>query len=93
VTSDTGFLLDMLERPDDPAPRLVLADWLEEHGQDDLAFCVRGACGVVAHPVKGGGWFAGLAFPAAARDAVRACLGYPALTARLARLAFRRAAV
>jgi uncharacterized protein (TIGR02996 family) len=93
MNSDIGFLLGMLECPGDPAPRLALADWLEERGQDDLAICVRGACGVVAHPVKGGGWFAGLAFPAGAHDAVRACPGYPDLTARLARLAFRRAAV
>jgi uncharacterized protein (TIGR02996 family) len=26
-----GLLADVLENPDEPAPRLILADWLEEH--------------------------------------------------------------
>src|SRR5262245_48502857 len=29
-----AFLADMKEHPDDPTPRLVLADWLEEHGDE-----------------------------------------------------------
>jgi len=29
------------ESPDDPLPRQVLADWLDEHGRGDLAECVR----------------------------------------------------
>src|SRR5262249_51144151 len=27
-----AFLQDIKENPDDDAPRLILADWLEEHG-------------------------------------------------------------
>ena len=30
MTRDEAFLADILEHPDDDAPRLVYADWLEE---------------------------------------------------------------
>ena len=30
-----GFLEDICEHPDDDAPRLVLADWLEDHGDEE----------------------------------------------------------
>ena len=29
-----AFLQDILEHPDDDAPRLIYADWLEEHGKE-----------------------------------------------------------
>ena len=29
------------ENPLDPAPRLILSDWLEDHGEDDVARCLR----------------------------------------------------
>src|SRR4051794_39898450 len=29
-----GLLDDVIENPDDDTPRLVMADWLEEHGDD-----------------------------------------------------------
>jgi uncharacterized protein (TIGR02996 family) len=32
------------ESPADDAPRLVLADWLDEHGEEDLAAIVRCCC-------------------------------------------------
>src|SRR5262245_48641373 len=32
MSSDRAFLADILANPDDDAPRLVYADWLEEHG-------------------------------------------------------------
>ena len=32
-----GFMADILKRPDDDTPRLVLADWLDEHGDPDRA--------------------------------------------------------
>src|SRR5262249_28074934 len=38
------FLADILERPDDDVPRLVYADWLEEHGQPERAEFIRVQC-------------------------------------------------
>src|SRR5690242_12437796 len=32
MTRDQAFLHALLDRPEDDAPRLVYADWLEEHG-------------------------------------------------------------
>ena len=32
-----AFLEDVLARPEDPAVKLVFADWLEENGRPDLA--------------------------------------------------------
>jgi uncharacterized protein (TIGR02996 family) len=32
VNHQDAFFQDILEHPDDPAPRLIYADWLEEHG-------------------------------------------------------------
>jgi uncharacterized protein (TIGR02996 family) len=39
--SELAFLQDVCERPDDDAPRLIYADWLEEHGQQGQATLVR----------------------------------------------------
>ena len=36
-----GLLQDILANPDDDAPRLVYADWLEEHGEADRAEFIR----------------------------------------------------
>ncbi len=36
-----GLLQDILDRPDDDAPRLVYADWLDEHGDPDRAEFIR----------------------------------------------------
>jgi uncharacterized protein (TIGR02996 family) len=36
-----AFLATVLEHPDDDAPRLVFADWLEEHGESDRAEFIR----------------------------------------------------
>jgi uncharacterized protein (TIGR02996 family) len=38
---DDAFLEDIREHPDDDAPRLVYADWLDEHGQPDRAEFIR----------------------------------------------------
>jgi uncharacterized protein (TIGR02996 family) len=38
---DKGFLADILANPRDDAPRLVFADWLEEHGQAERAEFIR----------------------------------------------------
>ena len=32
MSYERGFLLDIEAHPEDPTPRLILADWLEEHG-------------------------------------------------------------
>src|SRR4051794_28757608 len=32
---DKGLLADILENPDDDAPRLIYADWLDEHARDE----------------------------------------------------------
>jgi uncharacterized protein (TIGR02996 family) len=36
-----GLLADILEHPDDDAPRLIYADWLDEHGQPERAEFIR----------------------------------------------------
>ena len=36
-----SFLEYILAHPDEDAPRLVLADWLEEHGEDARAEFIR----------------------------------------------------
>src|SRR5436309_2065212 len=41
MTDDDGLLRAILAAPDDDAPRLVYADWLDEHGDPDRATFVR----------------------------------------------------
>jgi uncharacterized protein (TIGR02996 family) len=41
VSDADGLLQDILANPDDDAPRLVYADWLEEHGDADRAEFIR----------------------------------------------------
>jgi uncharacterized protein (TIGR02996 family) len=36
-----ALLAEILANPDDDTPRLVLADWLEEHGATDRASLIR----------------------------------------------------
>src|SRR6266404_2275885 len=36
-----AFLQDILEKPDDDLPRLIYADWLDEHGDPDRAEFIR----------------------------------------------------
>src|SRR5262249_3163249 len=36
----------MRERPDDDLPRLIFADWLDEHGQSERAEFIRLQCAV-----------------------------------------------
>jgi uncharacterized protein (TIGR02996 family) len=44
MTSDESFLAAIIESPDDDSPRLIYADWLEDHGQPDRAEFIRVAC-------------------------------------------------
>jgi uncharacterized protein (TIGR02996 family) len=48
MTEKDAFLADILEHPDDDAPRLVYADWLDDHGDADRAEFIRAQCGDVA---------------------------------------------
>ena len=36
-----AFLRDVIENPDDDAPRLIFADWLEDHGDPERAEFIR----------------------------------------------------
>src|SRR5947209_2048638 len=40
-TDRDALLADIRANPDDATPRLVFADWLEEHGETDFAKFIR----------------------------------------------------
>ena len=44
MTADEPFRRTIWERPDDDAPRLVYADWLEEHDDPERAEFIRLQC-------------------------------------------------
>jgi uncharacterized protein (TIGR02996 family) len=44
MSTDEAFLRDICEHPDDEAPRLVYADWLDEHGDEARAEFIRVEC-------------------------------------------------
>jgi uncharacterized protein (TIGR02996 family) len=44
VTPDDAFLADIIANADDDAPRLVYADWLDDHGQPERAAFIRVQC-------------------------------------------------
>jgi uncharacterized protein (TIGR02996 family) len=44
MTHDEAFLQAIREAPDDDGPRLVYADWLDEHGQAERAEFIRVQC-------------------------------------------------
>ena len=41
MSSDTGLLKDICANPDDDTPRLVYADWLDDHGDAEGAEFIR----------------------------------------------------
>jgi uncharacterized protein (TIGR02996 family) len=41
MTPDDAFLADIIQSPDDDGPRLIYADWLDDHGQADRADFIR----------------------------------------------------
>lgn len=45
MTEKDAFVADILERPEENAPRLVFADWLEDHDEPDRAAFIRAQCG------------------------------------------------
>jgi uncharacterized protein (TIGR02996 family) len=44
MNHDAAFLASIIESPDEDAPRLIYADWLEEHGQGERADFIRVQC-------------------------------------------------
>lgn len=44
MTYEEAFIQAIRETPDDDTPRLIYADWLEEHGQADRAEFIRVQC-------------------------------------------------
>src|SRR5262245_34763715 len=44
MPEDEALMQAILDSPEDDAPRLVLADWLEEHGEPDRAAFIRVQC-------------------------------------------------
>jgi uncharacterized protein (TIGR02996 family) len=56
MTHDEAFLADICERPDSDAPRLIYADWLDEHGGPDgaaRAELIRLQCALARQPEEG----------------------------------------
>lgn len=49
MSTDSGFLQDVQQDPDNDAPRLIYADWLEENGNSERAELIRLQC-ERAHP-------------------------------------------
>src|SRR5262245_38802039 len=43
-THRDAFLRAIAETPDDDAPRLIFADWLDDHGEHDRAELIRLQC-------------------------------------------------
>jgi uncharacterized protein (TIGR02996 family) len=41
MTTESGFLADIIAHPADDTPRLIYADWLDEHGQGERAEFIR----------------------------------------------------
>ena len=41
MTAENSFLRAVIESPDDDAPRLIYADWLDDHGDPERADFIR----------------------------------------------------
>jgi uncharacterized protein (TIGR02996 family) len=54
MSMETAFLKDICANPDDDAPRLVFADWLEENGQPERAEFIRVQCELARKRIAGG---------------------------------------
>src|SRR5947209_13122243 len=54
MTHDDAFLQAIIESPDDDTPRLVYADWLDEHGQPERAEFIRVQCELASMPEDDG---------------------------------------
>lgn len=49
MTDDAAFLAAICARPDDDLPRLVYADWLDEHGRGERGEFIRVQCAIATH--------------------------------------------
>ena len=56
MSEEDAFLRMIRSEPDDDTPRLVFADWLEEHGQSDRAEFIRLQCEAERLRASGAGW-------------------------------------
>jgi uncharacterized protein (TIGR02996 family) len=54
MSLEQAFLADVAERPDDDAPRLIYADWLQDNGDPDRAELIRAQCELAGKRVVGG---------------------------------------
>src|SRR5438309_11483 len=50
MNQEDAFIEAILQHPDDDTPRLVYADWLEEHGQGERAEFIRVQCNLARLP-------------------------------------------
>jgi uncharacterized protein (TIGR02996 family) len=55
MSTQDAFLADICERPDDDAPRLIFADWLDDHGQPERAEFIRAQCHLARPSLRGTG--------------------------------------
>jgi uncharacterized protein (TIGR02996 family) len=55
MTPDEAFIESIRETPDDDAPRLIYADWLDDHGQQERAEFIRVQCELARMDEKGPG--------------------------------------
>ena len=53
MPSDEAFLHAICENPQDDAPRLIYADWLEEHGQLERTEFIRAQIELAKPPARG----------------------------------------
>jgi len=67
MTDRDALWAAVMAAPNDDAPRLVYADWLDEHGEADLAAFVRVQCELARIP--------GPAVPLACRELLRPLRG------------------
>jgi uncharacterized protein (TIGR02996 family) len=56
MNQDDAFLASIIENPDDDTPRLIYADWLDEHGQADRAEFIRVQCELARLPKEHPRW-------------------------------------
>jgi uncharacterized protein (TIGR02996 family) len=52
MTHEDAFRQAILEDPDDDGPRLVYADWLDDHGDPDRAAFIRVQCELARLPAE-----------------------------------------
>src|SRR3954465_3302831 len=53
---ERAFFDPIRDAPADDAPRLIFADWLDEHGQPDRAEFIRVQCAMDRLPAETGRW-------------------------------------